>query len=66
MTPVILLYIAANLEGVFLGEGALAACVDVAATYEQPGMCVPPTSEAVPYLGLEPDGSVRPKARVTP
>ena len=64
MTPVILLYVAATLEAVFTGEGAMGACLDLAATYEQPAMCVPPTSEAMPYLGMELQASIRPKARV--
>lgn len=65
MTPVILLYVAASLEAVFTGEGALAACLDTAATYEAPAMCVPPTSDALPHLGVELQTSIRPKARVT-
>ena len=61
MTPVILLYVAATLEGAFTGPDALAECWAVATTYEQPAACVPPASEAVPHMGLRMETSPRPK-----
>lgn len=63
MTPIILLFIGGTLEAAFTGEEALLDCLDTAATYEAPAMCVPPTADVVPYLGLRPDGSLRPMPR---
>lgn len=65
MTPIILLFIGGVLEAAFTGEEALLDCLDTAATYEAPAMCVPPTADVLPYLGVQPDGSLRPKARPT-
>ena len=61
MTPIILLFVASTLEGAFTGPGALDACFDVAATYEQPAACVPPASEVTPHLGLDLVSSPRPE-----
>ena len=61
MTPIILLFVAGFLEAAFTGEEALLDCLDVAATYEAPAMCVPPTSDVAPYLGQRPTGDLRPR-----
>ena len=60
MSPIILLFVASQIEGAFTGPGALDACFDVAATYEQPTACVAPASEVVPHLGLGLVSSPRP------
>ena len=59
MTPIILLIVASQIEGAF--TGALDACFEVAATYEQPAACVPPASEVTPHLGLDLVSSPRPE-----
>ena len=61
MTPVILLFVAAQLEGAFTGPGALDACWEVAVTYEAPAQCVEPASEILPHLGLRLETSPRPR-----
>jgi hypothetical protein len=63
MTPVILLFIGGMVEAAFTGDEALLNCLDIASTYEVPAMCVPPTADVVPYLGLQLDGSLRPMPR---
>lgn len=63
MTPIILLFVSATLEGVFTGPDALRNCWSVAATYEHDAACVPPASEAVPTLGLQMETSPRPRPR---
>lgn len=63
MQAIILLFVGGVLEAAFVGEESLLDCLDTAATYEAPAMCVPPTSDVVPHLGLTPDGSLRPQPR---
>lgn len=63
MTPIILLFIGGTLEAAFVGDEALLDCLDTAATYEVTAMCVPPTTDLMPYTGARPDGSVRPVSR---
>lgn len=52
MMPVILLFVGGVLEAAFVGQEALLDCLDVAASYEEYAMCVPPTSDVAPHLGL--------------
>ena len=61
MMPVILLFVGGLLEAAFVGPEALLDCLDVAATYEDHAMCVPPTSDVAPYLGQRPTGDLRPR-----
>lgn len=63
MQAVILLFIGGILEGAFVGEEALLDCLDTAATYEAPAMCVTPTSDVMPHLGLRLEASIRPRPR---
>jgi hypothetical protein len=61
MSPVILLFVASQIEGAFTGPSALDACWAVAVTYEAPAQCVEAPSEIMPHLGLRLETSPRPK-----
>lgn len=65
MEAVIILYVLGTglPEAIYVGEGGLPACLQDALTYEVPVVCVPPTSENLPYFGLEMTSSPRPKQR---